>query len=245
MALSWSMDKVGPIYRTVEDCAVVFNAIYGSDGNDNTLIDLPFNWDPDIDIKKLRIGYFEKYFERELQGNPKKKNRIRMAKERQRLSRNVLNVIRGLDVKLIPIDFDIPVSGIGFILSTEAAAAFDDFTLGSQDDLLKKSHWPDTFRQRRFVPAVEYIQANRYRTFLIEKMNEVMKDLDVYIEVTHSNTRLTNLTGHPAVVLPIGFVDGTLASIVFIGKLFGEVETLAVTKAYQDATDFHLKHPKL
>lgn len=245
MALSWSMDKVGPICRTVEDCAVVFNAIHGPDGKDNTIIDLPFNWDSKADIRKLRIGYFQKYFEKELLRNPKKENRIRVAKERQKLSNNVLNVIRRLGVNLIPINFDIPVSGIGFILSTEAAAAFDDFTRGTQDDLLKKSRWPDTFRQKRFVPAVEYIQANRYRTLLIEQMNEVMKDIDVYIEVTHSNTRLTNLTGHPAVILPCGFVDGLPASIVFIGKLFGEAETLAVAKAYQETTDFHLKHPEL
>jgi Asp-tRNA(Asn)/Glu-tRNA(Gln) amidotransferase A subunit family amidase len=92
---------------------------------------------------------------------------------------------------------------------------------------------------------VEYIQANRYRTVLIEKVNKIFEDVDVFVEVTHSNTTLTNLTGHPAVIVPIGFVEGKPASIVFTGKLFGEAETMAVAKAYQDATDFHLKHPSL
>lgn len=245
MALSWSMDKIGPICRTAEDCAVVFNAIYGPDGKDNTIIDLPFNWNPKINIRKLRIGYFEKYFKRELRGKPKDKKRKALRQKQQRLSNRVLRVLKGLGVDLVPVDHDIQVAGTGFILSTEAAAAFDDFTRSTRDDLMKKSSWPDTFRQRRFVPAVEFIQANRYRTFLIEQMNEVMKDFDVIIEVTHSNTTLTNLTGHPAVIVPCGFIEGEPVTIVFNGKLFGEAEVLAVAKAYQDATDFHLKHPKL
>ncbi len=245
MALSWSMDKIGPICRAVEDCAVVFNAIYGPDGRDNTLFDFPFNWDPDMDIKTLRIGFHNKYFTEELIRDPKDKKRKKIAQEKQKLSHEALDVLGGLGVNLIPIDVDVDVAGTGFILSTESAAAFDDFTLSDRDDLLEKSSWPDTFRQRRFVPAVEYIQANRYRILLIKKMNEIFTDVDVFAEVTHSNTTLTNLTGHPAVIVPIGFVDGKPTSIVFTGKLFGEAETLAVAKAYQDATDFHLKHPPL
>jgi Asp-tRNA(Asn)/Glu-tRNA(Gln) amidotransferase A subunit family amidase len=245
MALSWSMDKIGPICRTVEDCAVVFDAIYGPDGRDNTLFDLPFNWDPDLDIKTLKVGFHDKYFTKELIRDSKDKKRKKIAQEKQKLSNEALDVLRGLGVDLIPLDVDVDVAGTGFILSTESAAAFDDFTLSDRDDLLEKSSWPDTFRQRRFVPAVEYIQANRYRTILIKKMNEIFAVVDVLAEVTHSNTTLTNLTGHPAVIVPIGFVDGKPTSIVFTGKLFGEAGILAVAKAYQDATDFHLKYPKL
>jgi Asp-tRNA(Asn)/Glu-tRNA(Gln) amidotransferase A subunit family amidase len=167
MALSWSMDKIGPICRTAEDCAVVFNAIYGPDGKDNTIIDLPFNWNPKIDIRKLRVGYFEKYFKRELRGKPKDKKRKALRQKEQRLSNRVLDVLKGLGVDLMPVDHDIQVAGTGFILTTEAAAAFDDFTRSTRDDLMKKSSWPDTFRQRRFVPAVEFIQANRYRTLIL------------------------------------------------------------------------------
>ena len=245
MALSWSMDKLGPICRTVEDCAVVFHAIYGPDGRDNTLFDYPFNWDSALDIKSLRIGFYEKYFSKELIRNPKDEKRKKIAREKQKLSNLALDVLRGLGVELFPIDMDIDVAGTGFVLSTESAAAFDDLTLSDRDDLMKKSSWPDTFRHRRFVPAVEYIQANRYRTKLMEKMNKIFEDVDVFAEVTHSNTTLTNLTGHPAVIVPIGFVEGKPTSIVFTGKLFGEAETLAVAKAYQDATDFHLKYPQL
>ena len=245
MALSWSMDKLGPICRTVEDCAVVFHAIYGPDGQDNTLFDYPFNWDSALDIKSLRIGFYEKYFSKELIRNPKDEKRKKIAREKQKLSNSALDVLRGLGVELFPIDMDIDVAGTGFVLSTESAAAFDDLTLSDRDDLMKKSSWPDTFRHRRFVPAVEYIQANRYRTKLMEKMNKIFEDVDVFAEVTHSNTTLTNLTGHPAVIVPIGFVEGKPTSIVFTGKLFGEAETLSVAKAYQDATDFHLEYPKL
>ena len=108
---------------------------------------------------------------------------------------------------------------------------------------MKNSSWPNTFRRQRFVPAVEYIQANRARTLAMRQMHDAIKSVDVYIEPTHSNTRLTNLTGHPAVVLPIGFIGGRPASITFMGQLFKEAETLAVAKAYQDATANHLKHP--
>jgi len=245
MALSWSMDKIGPICRTVEDCAVVFNAICGPDGRDNTLFDYPFNWDPALDVKTLRVGFHAKYFTKELIRNPKDEKGKKIAQEKQKLSNDVLDVLRGLGVDLESIDVDIDVAGTGFVLSTESAAAFDDLTRSDRDDLMKKSSWPDTFRHRRFVPAVEYIQANRYRTVLMEEMNKIFEDVDVFVEVTHSNTTLTNLTGHPAVIVPIGFVEGKPASIVFTGKLFGEAETLAVAKAYQDATDFHLKHPSL
>ncbi|MGD9346736.1 MAG: amidase [Candidatus Aminicenantes bacterium] len=245
MALSWSMDKIGPICRTVEDCAVVFNAIYGPDGRDNTLFDYPFNWDPALDVKSLRVGFYEKYFTKELIRHPKDEKRKKIAQEKQKLSNDALDVLRGLGVSLKPIDVDIDVAGTGFVLSTESAAAFDDLTRSNRDDLMKKSSWPDTFRHRRFVPAVEYIQANRYRTVLIEEMNKIFEDVDVFVEVTHSNTTLTNLTGHPAVIVPIGFVEGKPTSIVFTGKLFGEAETLAVAKAYQDVTGVHLKHPTL
>jgi len=245
MALSWSMDKVGPICRTVEDCAVVFNVLYGPDDRDNTIIDLPFNWDPGLDIRKLRIGVYEKYFNKELLGNPKKGKWKVLREKEQILCNQVLDTLRKLGADLKTLDFDIPSKGTGFILTTEAAAAFEAFSRGSTDDLVEKSHWPDTFRHRRFLPAVEYIQANRYRTLLIERMNESMKDIDVFVEVAQSNTQLTNLTGHPAVIVPCGFIDGRPIAIVFVGKLFGEAETLAVAKAYQDATDFHLKYPVL
>ena len=246
MPVSWSFDKVTPICRTVEDCAVVFNAIYGPDSKDNTIIDLPFNWNPNIDIKKLRIGYYTRYFEKELPGNPKEEWLIKYLTALREESKKVLDFFRKQGIKLIPLDFQIPHAGEGFILGTEAAAANDQLCRGNLDDLIKDSKLPDYFRRYRFVPAVEYIQATRYRSILVRKMNQALKDVDVYIEITWSNNWTTNVTGHPIVVVPCGFIDGWRpVSITFVGNLFGETETLAAAKAFQDATDFHLQHPKL
>ncbi len=241
MALSWTMDKIGPICRSVEDCALVFNAIYGPDGKDSTIVDLPFNWDAGRGIKDLKIGYIKNAFEQE-----------RKDKESRANDEVTLEVLRGLGLELIPIELpDYPVDAIGFILSVEAAAAFDELTRSGRDDLLVRqiqNAWPNRFREARLVPAVEYIQANRLRTLLIKAMHELMSDIDVYVAPSWvgNNLLLTNLTGHPAVVLPNGFnKEQEPTSITFTGKLYGESEVLTVAKAYQDATGFHLKHPVL
>jgi Asp-tRNA(Asn)/Glu-tRNA(Gln) amidotransferase A subunit family amidase len=140
---------------------------------------------------------------------------------------------------------------MSFILNAEAAAAFDELTSTNQDDVLVRqirNAWPNVFRQSRLIPAVEYIKANRVRTLAMEAMAEIISEIDVYVAPSFggSNLLLTNLTGHPCVVLPNGFrEDGTPTSISFMGKLFGEAETLAVARAYQEATDFHLRRPTL
>lgn len=239
MALSWSMDKIGAICRSVEDCALVFEAIYGPDGKDLTIVDLPFNWDPALDVKSLRICYLKKAFEKDY---PAKKNDAAS-----------LDVLRSLGMELIPFDLpeDLPVEAIAFILNAEAAAAFDELTRSNRDDLMVrqgKNAWPNVFRQARFIPAVEYIQANRIRTLLMEEMAERMKGLDVYVAPSFgdNNLLLTNLTGHPAVVVPNGFDEkGLPTSISFIGNLFDEAKALRAAQAFQQATSFHLKHPVL
>lgn len=247
MALSWSMDKIGPMCRSVEDCALVFDVIQGVDGKDNSVIDAPFSWKPFTNIKKLRVGYLKARFERTISKSDNERAETRNIRTRKQLvlDNKVLDVMRGLGVELVPIEIDINTSDISFILSTESAAAFDELTLSGEVDNIERSSRPVTFRTHRYVPAVEYIQANRARTLVMEQMDKAIKGVDVYIEPTHSNTRLTNLTGHPAVVLPNGFIDGTPGSITFMGQLFKDTETLAVAKAYQDATDHHLKYPKL
>ncbi len=238
MALSWSMDKIGPICRSVEDCSLVFNAIYGPDGKDFTVVNLPFNWDPSLDLKDIRIGYLKKAFERKYRN---KKN-----------DEASLEALRSLGVELVPFDLpELPVNALSFILNAEAAAAFDELTRSNRDDLLVrqiKQAWPNTFRQARLIPAVEYIQANRVRTLLMEEMAQKMKGIDVYIAPSFggNNLLLTNLTGHPAVVVPNGFDEkGSPTSISFIGNLFEEAKTLRIAKAFQDVTDFHRKHPDL
>ena len=236
MALSWSMDKIGPICRTAEDLAIVFNEVYGEDGIDQTLYNIPFNYKPNIEFKNLKIGYLKKDFDKEYDFHLN--DSLTLAK------------IKELGVELIPIELPgLPVEDLAFILNAEAAAAFDKLTRSNKDDLLVrqiKNAWPNVLRSARFIPAVEYINANRIRFLLIREMEKLMRDIDIYIAPSWEgdNLLLTNLTGHPCVVLPNGFSEsGTPTSITFIGRLFGEGRLIAFAKAYQDATDFHKKHP--
>jgi Asp-tRNA(Asn)/Glu-tRNA(Gln) amidotransferase A subunit family amidase len=238
MALSWSMDKIGPICRSVEDCALVFEAIYGPDGKDLAVVNLPFNWNPSLDLKDIRVGYLKKAFEKDYKN---KKN-----------DEAVLETLRSLGAELIPFELpDLPVNALSLILNAEAAAAFDELTRSGKDNLLVRQDrgaWPNTFRQARLIPAVEYIQANRIRTLLLQEMSKRMKEMDVYLAPSYGNDNLllTNLTGHPAVVLPNGFdQEGNPTSITFTGNLFEEAKTLRLAKAFQDATGHHLKHPNL
>ena len=238
MALSWSMDKIGPICRNTEDLAIVFNAIYGPEDIDQTLFDLPFYYTSKIDLKKIKIGYLKNDFEQDYDFH--NNDSITLAK------------LRELGARLIPIELpDIEVNNIAFILSAEAGAAFDELTRSNKDDLLVrqiKNAWPNEFRSSRFIPAVEYINANRIRYLLIQEMLKIMKEVDVYLAPSWEgdNLLLTNLTGHPCVVLPNGFSDeGLPTSITFTGKLFDEGTLIAVAKKYQDATEHNLKHPEL
>lgn len=238
MALSWSMDKIGPMCRSVEDCALVFNAIYGPDGHDPTVIAAPFRYAPLASLKGLKIGYLKKAFDADY---PTKAN-----------DQATLETLRKLGAELVAFELpDIPVGKMSHILSAEAAASFDELTRSGKDDQLVrqvKNAWPNSFRSARFIPAVEYIQANRIRTKLINEMAQTMKGFDVYITPTYGNANLTltNLTGHPCVALPNGFnAKGLPTSITFMGQLFDEGRLLAVAKAYQDATVFHKKHPVL
>jgi Asp-tRNA(Asn)/Glu-tRNA(Gln) amidotransferase A subunit family amidase len=238
MALSWSMDKIGPICRNAEDLAIVFNEIYGPDNIDQTLYDLPFNYSKEVDLSKLKIGYLKNDFYRDYEFHKNDSLTLKKLKE--------------LGAELIAIELpEIDVNSLSFILSAEAAAAFDELTRTNKDKFLVrqiKKAWPNVFRSARFIPAVEYINANRIRSLLIQEMQKLMEQVDVYLAPSWEgdNLLLTNLTGHPCVVLPNGFSEnGTPTSINFIGKLFDEGSLIAVAKAYQDATDHHLKHPDL
>lgn len=239
MALSWTMDKLGPICRSAEDCALVFNAIHGPDGIDQTVYDVPFKYEPKkINLKKLRIGYVKGDFD--------------SAKFWRTFNDSALSMLRHLGASLIPIELpNYPVDDIVIMLSAESAAAFDDITRSGKDDLMVrqiKNAWPNSFRVSRFIPAVEYIQASRVRTKLIQEMARLMDTIDIYVHpsLEGSSLLLTNLTGHPCITVPSGFTEKkTPVSITFTGRLFDEGTVLAVAKKYQEATGFHLKHPKL
>jgi Asp-tRNA(Asn)/Glu-tRNA(Gln) amidotransferase A subunit family amidase len=243
MALSWSMDKIGPICRSVEDCALVLDAIAGLDGHDGTVIDMPFSWEADRDPRELRVGYIRSAFE----DRPEEEDRQQWYEHNLRS----LEAVRALGIDLVPLELPaIPISAIGFILVVEAAAAFDDLTRSNTDDTLVRQDdraWPNRLRTHRAVPAVEYIQANRVRRIAMQEMDRILAGIDVYLSPTFGNNlRLTNLTGHPAVVVPNGFrADGTPTSITFCGNLFRDSETMLLARAYQKATEFHLRHPEL
>lgn len=238
MVLSWSMDKVGPITSSAEDAAIVFNTIYGPDGKDQSVRDLPFNYNPDINLSTLKIGYTKSLFEEDY---PNRQN-----------DQATLNVIRGLGVDLLPIKLpDYPIEAMNFILSAEAGAAFQDLTLSNRDDEMVrqvKDAWPNVLRAANLIPAVEYIQAIRARSQLIEQLADLMDQVDLYIAPSFGghNLLMTNLTGHPCTVVPNGFdEDGSPTSISFIGKLYDEATLLAVVKKYQDATVFDEQHPEM
>ena len=238
MALSWSMDKIGPICRNTEDLAIVFNAIQGVDGKDRTLYEAAFNYQPKVDLKKLKIGYLKSDFDKKYQFHLNDSLALKMLEE--------------LGAQLIPIEIpSIATNDIAIILTAEAGASFDELTRSHKDDMLArqfKGAWPNIFRGSRFIPAVEYINACRIRYLLIQEMQKLMQKIDVYLapSLEGDNLLLTNLTGNPCVVVPTGFVDkSTLSSISFIGRLFDEGKLIAVAKAFQDATDFHKKHPNV
>ena len=238
MALSWSMDKIGPICCNAEDLAIVFNSIYGKDGIDQTLYDAPFNYQPKLDLKKLKIGFLKNDFAKKY---PFHQN-----------DSLVLKKLEELGAQLIPIDLpDIATNDIAIILTAEAGAAFDELTRTNKDDMLArqfKGAWPNIFRASRFIPAVEYINANRIRYMLIQGMQKLMEKVDLYIAPSWegNNLLLTNLTGNPCVVVPTGFTSkGILTSITFMGRLFDEGKIIAFAKMFQNATDYHKKHPKM
>ena len=291
MALSWSMDKLGPITRSAHDAALVFAAIHGpaerkaddgysgnaghgstgvglhtppdaviaGDGHgdgrrsgraadaavsDPVLIhrktgvfDLPFNYEPDFDFENLKVGYVKSAFESDY--------------GYREYDRAVLEVLESLGAQLVPIELPkLPAAAIRFILSVEAAAAFDEITRSGRDTMMVrqiKNAWPNVFRTSRFVPAVEYVQANRIRTLLMEQMEEAIRGVDVYVSPSFAggNLLITNLTGHPSVSVPTGFDPevGLPSSITFNGHLFDEGTVLALARAYQSVTEHHHRIP--
>jgi len=241
MALSWSMDKLGPLTRSAEDCALVFSAMHGPDGADQTIHAAPFNWNGDAPLRGLKVGYFKSAFDAPVERHATKP-----------FDDAALAVMRGLGLELVPVEVpEMNYQAMRIILTAEAGASFDELTRsGRVRELAQQGAgaWPNTFRMARLIPAVDYVNANRVRTLAVQQWDALMQKVDVIITPTGGGQQLTatNLTGHPAVILPHGFrEDGTPVSITFLGRLFGEEAMLKVAHAYQKATAFHLKHPEL
>lgn len=239
MTLSWSLDKVGPICRTAQDCALVFEAIRGSDGQDRTVVDAPFNFRANRDLRALKVGYVKDVFEKD-------------TTTWGELNRNALQIFEqmGLQLEAVELPDLVPYNGvISTIIRGESGAVFDELLQNNQDDELARQgpgSRANSLRQSRFIPAAEYIQANRHRSLLIEDMHELFREYDLLILPTYGTDQsaISNMTGHPVVSLPNGFDErGRPVSIILMGRLYDEATVLAAAHQYQLATDFDERHP--
>src|ERR1017187_2878654 len=248
MALSWTMDKIGPICRGVEDCALVLNAIYGPDGHDRSVGADPFHWEPGKPVKSLRVGLLQASFDR-------------LQEAQKKIYDQALSDLKNTGATLTPVEYQEDLVGIRYLLEAEGAAAFDDITRDGQVRTLRGQRaggWPNTFRSSRLVPAVEYIRAQRVRTKLVEKFEKFMADWDVIV-IAGSLLTTTNLTGNPQVVVRCGWLEPQAGQqgqgfggggspwrmLGFLGKIYDEGSPLRVALAYEQATEWHKKTPTL
>jgi Asp-tRNA(Asn)/Glu-tRNA(Gln) amidotransferase A subunit family amidase len=280
MALAWSMDKLGPLCRSAEDCALVLSAIHGPDGRDRSVQPAAFNWDYRVAASHLRVGYVKSAFDAQAAtgangaggaggaaaGGGRGGQNTRGAAGRA-ANAKTLEVLQSIGAKLIPVDLPASITlDSGLILDAESGAAFDAFLRSGHGPEMATQSWPSGFRRARFITAVDYINANRVRALLIEEWAKMMTNFDVLVMPTGTALGTTNLTGHPALILPNGFAEltppvtaadsaaGRLTprppvrvpvSITFVGQLYEDAKLCALGRAYQDATDFHTQHPTL
>jgi Asp-tRNA(Asn)/Glu-tRNA(Gln) amidotransferase A subunit family amidase len=241
MVLSWSLDKIGPICRSAEDASIVYAFIHGTDNKDPGSLRHTFNYTGTIpDWKQVNIAYAANYFRR---------------LDSSAAEWKVLEVYRslGADVKAVnfPDSTVYPFDIMNIVIGAESAAAFDELTRSNRDDLIErqdKNFWPNIFRTARSIPAVEYINANRWRSKLCQDLRNFIRNYDVVIVPSFAGNQLamTNLTGHPVVCMPIGFnKNGSPLSITLLGNLYDEATILAIAKAFQDKTNHHQQHPPL
>jgi len=255
MALSWTQDRLGPICRYAEDCAIVMQAIAKPDGRDMSVSEIPFNWNAQLDVKKLRVGWIKESFD-ELTTATVKENAAK-----------VLETLRSIGVSpLVPIavpDFTTNVSAI----SVESVVFFDEHARAGRMKEARNGGRPSG----RLIPAVDYLRSQRVRTMMMEKLAEATANVDVYVVAANPSVgggppatatasepprppvpqtpaqrhfAMANLACYPAINVPNGFLDtGSPTNVTFYARPFGEMEVIALAKAYQDAAGIHLKHP--
>ena len=276
MALSNTMDKLGPMCRYVEDAVLVLNAIYGPDQHDLSVTDAAFRWNPETPLSGLRIGYVRSAFEgtagrgagappaaaapsaagraggAAAPGAGRGGATAEQQEQQRQIYRDVLDVYRKLGANLIAVDLpDLSISNqIGFILDVEAAASFDELTRSGEVNQLQtgtsRSTWPNTFRSARFIPAVEYLRAQRARTILMQQFDRFMSQFDVLLSAGADATlSATNLTGHPAMAVKCGIINNTPRILMLTGQLFDEATMCRVAMAYEQATEWKDRHPPL
>jgi Asp-tRNA(Asn)/Glu-tRNA(Gln) amidotransferase A subunit family amidase len=238
MALSWTMDKLGPLCRSVEDCATVLQAIQGSDGLDPSVRDVPLGWRPERDFRDLRVAYIVSAFESD--------------SPTAEWDRQALEALREMGVSPVPFELPdgFPLQALStFVLHPEQGASFDRLVREDREGSMvrqTRNARPDRLRQSRFIPGVEYLQANRVRRLLMEDMHRRMEEVDVLVAPTRAPNLVTvsNLTGHPSLTLPSAVrEDGTPVSLTLTGRLFDEASILTLGKAFQDEMGLHLRRP--
>jgi Asp-tRNA(Asn)/Glu-tRNA(Gln) amidotransferase A subunit family amidase len=240
MALSWTMDKIGPMCRGVEDCAIVLNTIYGPDGRDRSVGADPFHWEPRKPLKSMKVGILQAGFDS-------------LQDAQKNIYDKAISDLKNTGVTLTPVEYREDLAGIRFLLEAEGAAAFDDITRDGQVRTLRgqgPGDWPNSFRSSRLIPAVEYIRAQRIRSMLVEKFEKFMADWDVVVVQGSGPLTSTNLTGNPQVVVPCGFTESTTmrtpwSMLGFIGKIYDEGSPLRLALAFEQATEWHKKRPAL
>jgi Asp-tRNA(Asn)/Glu-tRNA(Gln) amidotransferase A subunit family amidase len=216
MPLCWSLDKIGPICRSVEDTALVLAAINGFDARDPGSIEAPFGYDADAPVAGRRVGYFAGDFE---------------APDAHDLDRAALDAARRLGLDLVPIERpDLPYDSLKGLLFAEAAAAFEELTLGNRDDELRRQDvaaWPNQFRKARFLSAVDHVQLDRLRRRVMVAMDGCFRGLDAIIgpSLVGPMLTITNFTGHPCLVLPAGFQSSPTRSFTGTSLLRGTMTT--------------------
>jgi Asp-tRNA(Asn)/Glu-tRNA(Gln) amidotransferase A subunit family amidase len=255
MALSWTQDRLGPICRYAEDCAIVMQAIAKPDGRDMSVSDIPFNWNAQLDVKRLRVGYIKESFD-DLTTATVKENAGR-----------VLETLRSTGVsQFVPIavpEFTTNVSAI----NVESVVFFDEHARAGRMKEARNGGRPNG----RLIPAVDYLRSQRVRTMMMEKLAEATANIDVYVVAanpsvgsgppatttggepprpstpqspTQRHFAMANLACYPAINVPNGFLDtGSPTNVTFYARPFGEMELIALAKAYQDAAGIHLKRP--
>lgn len=228
MELSYTMDKVGPICRSAEDCAIVFAAICGFDPDEPTTVDKPFAYRPVRDLKGLKIG-FEPGAEK-IDSDP------------------VVKMLRDGGASVVPHKFTAAPDGVGMVLDVECAAAFDDLTRSGRLSEMEHSLWPEFFRAARHLPAVDYVRAQKVRRVMLEQLDRDFGDLDLAIDygIAENTIVQTNQAGTPQAIIPYGADEkGQSMSYSFLGRAYREGLLLQVANYVQRRTDFHRRRPPL
>ncbi len=255
MALSWTMDKVGPMCRGVEDCAIVFHALYGPDGKDLTVSNFTFDWNPRTPLNEIRVGVDQAAFQA-LKSDTKSSGKVNIFRNEARwqIYQNVLTTLEGIGVELVPVTLpeNSPARSAISVVVLEAESAASQHHLnrsGQFDELVQQGQfcWPNIVRVASTIPASDYLQAQRLRRILQMEMAEALKNVDVYLSVPFIGPSLvyTNLTGHPTVITRCGMLEGEPQSVEFVGGLYKESAALRVAFAYEQATSWHTQWPEV